>query len=123
MAPGYFVQMNEFLHTVRIIPIDPNRKHLDAKYHLFQGDPIAHWDGDTLVVDTTNQNDKTWFDLLGQLQDSTNLHVTEKFIPSGRQHHRVRSHDARSDHLHAGLDRALEHHPRPFRSQQRWPSA
>ncbi len=80
MAPGYFVQMNEFLHTVRVIPIDPNRKHIDPKFHLFQGDPIGHWEGDTLVVDTTNQNEKTWFDLYGNFK-TNNLHVTEKFIP------------------------------------------
>jgi len=80
MTPGYMVQLTEFLHAVRIIPIDPNRKHLDAKYHLFQGDPIAHWDGDTLVVDTTNQNNKTWFDLVGNFKTES-LHVTEKFIP------------------------------------------
>jgi hypothetical protein len=80
MTPGYMVQLTEFLHAVRIIPIDPNRKHIDAKYHLFQGDPIAHWEDDTLVVDTTNQNDKTWFDLVGNFK-TDNLHVTEKFIP------------------------------------------
>lgn len=80
MTPGYMVQLTEFLHAVRIIPIDPNRKHIDAKYHLFQGDPIGHWEGDTLVVDTTNQNNKTWFDLSGNFK-TENLHVTEKFIP------------------------------------------
>ena len=80
MPAGYLVQLTEFLHAVRIIPIDANRKHIDAKYHLFQGDPIAHWEGDTLVVDTTNQNNKTWFDLSGNFK-SENLHVTEKFIP------------------------------------------
>ncbi len=80
MTPGYFVQLNEFLHTVRIIPIDPNRKHLDPSVHLFQGDPIGHWEGDSLVVDTTNQNDKTWFDLAGNFK-TDNLHITEKFTP------------------------------------------
>ena len=78
--PGYLLQLTEFLHAVRVIPIDPNRKHVDAKYHFFQGDPIAHWEGDTLVVDTTNQNNKTWFDLSGNFK-TENLHVTEKFIP------------------------------------------
>jgi hypothetical protein len=79
-TPGYLVQLTEFLHAVRIIPIDPTRTHIDAKYHLFQGDPIAHWEGDTLVVDTTNQNNKTWFDLVGNFKTES-LHVTEKFIP------------------------------------------
>ena len=78
-TPGYFVQLSEFMHTVRIIPTD-NRPHIDAKYHLFQGDPVGHWEGDTLVVDTTNQNDKTWFDTAGNFK-TLNLHVTERFIP------------------------------------------
>jgi hypothetical protein len=78
-TPGYFVQLSEFMHTVRIIPTD-NRAHIDAKYKLFQGDPVAHWDGDTLVVDTTNQNTKTWFDTSGNFKTEA-LHVTEKFIP------------------------------------------
>jgi hypothetical protein len=78
-TPGYFLQLNEFMRTVRIIPTD-GRPHIDAKYKLFQGDPVGHWEGDTLVVDTTNQNDKTWFDTAGNFK-TENLHVTEKFTP------------------------------------------
>ncbi len=78
-TPGYFVQLSEFMHTVRIIPTD-NRPHIDAKVRLFQGDPVGHWEGDTLVVDTTNQNTKTWFDTSGNFKTEA-LHVTEKFIP------------------------------------------
>ncbi len=77
MTPGYFVQLSEFMHTVRIIPTD-GRKHIAANIHLFQGDPVGHWEGDTLVVDTTNQNDKTWFDTSGNFK-TPNLQVTEKF--------------------------------------------
>jgi hypothetical protein len=47
---------------------------------LFQGDPVGHWEGDTLVVDTTNQSTKTWFDTSGNFKTDA-LHVTEKFIP------------------------------------------
>lgn len=78
-TPGYFVQLSEFMHTVRIIPTD-NRPHIDSKVRLFQGDPVGHWEGDTLVVDTTNQNTKTWFDTSGNFKTEA-LHVTEKFIP------------------------------------------
>jgi hypothetical protein len=67
------------MHTVRIIPTD-NRPHIDAKVRLFQGDPVGHWEGDTLVVDTTNQNTKTWFDTSGNFKTEA-LHITEKFIP------------------------------------------
>jgi hypothetical protein len=78
-TPGYFVQLSEFMHTVRVIPTD-GRAHIDPGIKLFQGDPVAHWEGDTLVVDTTNQNTKTWFDTSGNFKTEA-LHVTEKFIP------------------------------------------
>ena len=78
-TPGYFVQLSEFMHTVRIIPAD-GRPHIDPKIKLFQGDPVGHWEGDTLVVDTTNQNTKTWFDTSGNFK-TEGVHVTEKFIP------------------------------------------
>jgi hypothetical protein len=78
-TPGYFVQLSEFMHTVRIIPTD-GRQHIDPKIKLFEGDPVGHWEGDTLVVDTTNQNTKTWFDTSGNFKTEA-LHVTEKFIP------------------------------------------
>jgi hypothetical protein len=67
------------MHTVRVIPTD-GRAHIDPKVKLFQGDPVGHWEGDTLVVDTTNQNTKTWFDTSGNFKTEA-LHVTEKFIP------------------------------------------
>jgi hypothetical protein len=78
-TPGYFLQLSEFMHTVRIIPTD-NRPHIDPKFKLYQGDPVGHWEGDTLVVDTTNQNTKTWMDTSGNFKTEA-LHVTEKFIP------------------------------------------
>jgi hypothetical protein len=78
-TPTHFVQLSEFMHTVRIIPTD-SRPHIDSKIRLFQGDPVGHWDGDTLVVDTTNQNTKTWFDTSGNFKTEA-LKVTERFIP------------------------------------------
>jgi hypothetical protein len=78
-TPNSFVQLSEFMHTVRIIPTD-GRPHIDPKIKLYQGDPVGHWEGDTLVVDTTNQNSKTWMDTSGNFKTEA-LHVTEKFIP------------------------------------------
>jgi hypothetical protein len=42
------------------------------------GDSRGHWDGDTLVVDVTNQNDKTWFDMAGDFHSNA-LHVVERY--------------------------------------------
>jgi len=75
-----FVVLNwEFMHSRRIIPLD-NRPHqiTSPAVKLFQGESVGHWEGDTLVVDTTNQNDKTWFDTSGHYKPE-DVHVVERF--------------------------------------------
>jgi hypothetical protein len=44
------------------------------------GDSIGHWDGDVLVIDTTNLNDLTWLDAVGHLHSDA-IHVVERFTP------------------------------------------
>jgi hypothetical protein len=78
-SPGKVVMLWEFAHTYRIIPTD-NRPHISTNIKLFMGDPVGHWEGDTLVVDTTGQNGRTWFDMAGNFT-SENIHVVERFIP------------------------------------------
>ena len=56
----YVVIANEMIHDVRIMPID-GRPHLPAAIRRWQGDPRGHWDGDTLVVETTNFSNRTNF--------------------------------------------------------------
>jgi len=75
----YVVFTWEFMHSRRIIPLD-NRPHqiTSPAVHLFQGESVGHWEGDTLVVDTTNQNDKTWFDTSGHYKPE-DVHVVERF--------------------------------------------
>jgi hypothetical protein len=79
LEPGGYVVMNwEFMHAVRIIPTD-NRPHvLPPSKKLFQGDSVGHWEGDTLIVDTTNLNDRTWLDSAGNIH-SDQMHVVERF--------------------------------------------
>jgi hypothetical protein len=75
----YVVFNWEFMHSRRIIPLD-NRPHqiTNPNVKLFQGESVGHWEGDTLVVDTTNQNDKTWFDTSGHYKPE-DVHVVERF--------------------------------------------
>jgi hypothetical protein len=56
-APGYVVIVYEILHEPRIIPVDGS-SHLPSNIRLWNGDSRGHWEGTTLVVDTTNYNDK-----------------------------------------------------------------
>jgi hypothetical protein len=54
----HVVIFNEMVHHVRVVPID-GRPHLPSSIRLWQGDPRGRWDGNTLVVETTNFTDKT----------------------------------------------------------------
>lgn len=65
----------------RIIPLD-NRPHLPDSMRLWQGDSVGHWEGDVLVVDTTNMNGKTWLNEGGEIVSYAE-HVVEHFTPNG----------------------------------------
>ncbi len=52
-SPGYVVLHSEMIHNARIIPIDAG-PHVDTKIDLWEGDARGHWDGNTLVVESTN---------------------------------------------------------------------
>jgi hypothetical protein len=72
-GPGYVAILEEEIHDARIIPLD-GRPHVGSKIRQFMGDSRGRWEGNTLVVDTTNFTDRTNF------RGSTeNLHVIERF--------------------------------------------
>ena len=56
-TPGYVIILYEMIHEARIIPLD-GRPHLGPALRLWNGDSRGHWEGNTLVVDITNYNDK-----------------------------------------------------------------
>jgi hypothetical protein len=58
-TPGYVVIAHEMIHEARIIPLD-GRPHAAASVRSWTGDPRGRWEGNTLVVETTNFNDKGW---------------------------------------------------------------
>ena len=65
------------IHHVRVIPLG-DRPHIDPNIRLWNGDSRWHWEGDTLVVETTNFSDKTSFRGSG-----ANLHLIERFTRTG----------------------------------------
>lgn len=67
------VILNEMIHDARVIPLD-GRPHLASNIRLWMGDSRGHWEGDTLVVDTTNFSGV--FSVRGS---DENLHLTERF--------------------------------------------
>ena len=70
----------EMIHDTRIIRMD-GRPHLPPSVRLWLGDSVGHWEGSTLVVDTTNFNDSGGFfgDAGGMYGSDRNLHVVEHF--------------------------------------------
>jgi hypothetical protein len=76
-----FLMINvEMPHDTRIIPLN-NRPHLSSSVRLWLGDSVGHWEGDTIVVDTTNFNDANGFygDAGGMYGWDRNMHVVERF--------------------------------------------
>jgi hypothetical protein len=72
-GPGYVALFHEIDHNTRVIPTD-GRPHIPQNIRLLQGDSVGHWEGDTLVVDTTNFTNLTAF-----RGSSENLHLVERF--------------------------------------------
>jgi hypothetical protein len=81
-APGYVAISMEMIHDVRIIPLDP-RPHVSRSVRQWLGDSRGHWEGTTLVVDTTNFSDQSLASFtaspLYKWLPQTNLHLIERF--------------------------------------------
>lgn len=83
-TPDTFTIVHEMIHDVRVIHLNKD-EHIDNKVKLYMGDSLAKWEGDTLVVETANYNDR------GMIASSSagarlkgvpiteNLHVVERF--------------------------------------------
>ena len=72
-TPGYVMILVEMIHDVRIIPLD-GRPQLPASVRQWTGSYRGRWEGDTLVVESTNFNGKNPFQ-----GSSENLRLTERF--------------------------------------------
>jgi hypothetical protein len=70
-TPTTILMFNEMVHDARIVRM--NAQHLPPTVQKWMGDSIGHWEGDTLVIDTTNFTDKTQFQ-----GSSDKLHVVER---------------------------------------------
>jgi hypothetical protein len=75
-GPGYVTLLHEIDHSTRVIPTN-GRAHIPQNIRQWQGDSVGHWEGNTLVVDTTNFTDRSAFRGSGE-----NLHLVERFTRS-----------------------------------------
>jgi hypothetical protein len=75
-APKQFIILYEAYHAYRVIPL--TSKHPDDVEPSFMGDSVAHWEGDTLVVDVVGFNTQTWISGVGTIH-TDQLHVVERY--------------------------------------------
>ncbi len=64
-TPDHFVILADVTHAYRSIPLD-RRPHVGENIRLWNGDSSGHWEGNTLIIETTNQNGKPWLDQRGR---------------------------------------------------------
>ena len=76
-SPGFVTITYEMVHDTRVIPLD-SRPHIAGSIRQYVGDGRGHWEGNTLVVETTNFTDKTPY-----RGSSDQLKITERFTAIG----------------------------------------
>lgn len=77
-SPGYFTILYEMIHEARIIPLD-GRPHIGRSIRTWNGDSRGRWEGNTLVVETTNLNATSRLDVVGDFF-SDKARIVERFI-------------------------------------------
>ena len=77
-TPDYVAIRYEMIHETRIIPLD-NRPHASSKIRTYMGDARGRWEGDTLVVETTNFRDESTY----RNANASTLRIIERFTRVG----------------------------------------
>jgi hypothetical protein len=75
-TPTQIVMLYEYMNVFRVIQM--NAKHPDDLIPAYMGHSVGHWEGNTLVVDVTGFNDKTWLAGTGTFHSDA-LHITERY--------------------------------------------
>jgi hypothetical protein len=88
-SPGYVVIQLELIHETRIIPLD-GRPHLPAGMETWLGDSRGHFEGNTLVIDSTNFNGQSPMTIVSSratsIPTSRQLHLVERLTPIDAKH-------------------------------------
>jgi hypothetical protein len=82
VSPKYVMMVFQYAGAVRTVYMD---EHIEAPADSWMGWSNGHWEGETLVVDTTGFNDLSWFDRAGNFHSDA-LHVVERITPVGPDH-------------------------------------
>jgi hypothetical protein len=81
-TPGYVVIRNEMVHETRVIPLD-GKPHAGPGVRTYMGDGRGHWEGNTLVIDTTNFKKDIGMNGLNFALLTEALHIVERFARTG----------------------------------------
>ena len=98
-APGYVMILTEMIHDVRIIPLD-GRPQPPTNVRQWMGVSRGRWEGDTLVVETTNFNGKNPLEGLDREHEGDRASAARR-----RRHDRVQLHGRGQEHVGAALVR------------------
>ena len=79
--PDKIVFLHEWWHHYRVVYLD-NRPRVPEGIRLWMGDSRGRWEGNTLVVEVTNNSEKTWFDIVGNFHGDR-MKVTERWTRTG----------------------------------------
>ena len=79
-GPGYVAIRYEMIHETRVIRMD-GQPHVSPRIRLDMGDARGHWDGNTLVVETTNFTQRSAY----RTSNATSLRLVERFTPKSPQ--------------------------------------
>src|SRR5215471_3074477 len=75
-TPTQIIMLYEYMNVYRVVPL--NAKHPDDLLPSYMGNSVGHFEGDTLIVDVTGFNDKTWLAGTGTFHSDA-LHITERY--------------------------------------------
>ena len=82
-TPGYVVLHSEMIHNARIVPLDGS-PHVDPEIGLWEGDPKGRWEGNTLVIESTNFKEVDNMRAPGgRTHQSPRRRIVERFTPVG----------------------------------------
>jgi hypothetical protein len=84
-APGVVTIVSEMGHQARTIPLGKGAAHLPQNVRQWEGDSVGHWEGQTLVIETTNfrASDQSRFGVQYDGMSDENLRVTERITRTG----------------------------------------
>ena len=80
-TPDHVVIFSEMVHDARIVPLSEDHPHLPESIRQWMGDSRGRWDGDTLVVESTNYTDKTgsFYTIVDSYGSGETLRLEERF--------------------------------------------